>query len=524
MIKYFRCIVFLVLSGLVLVSCGKEKGYMLDNDPDLGYKPNIINIDDVNGEIVLKLDHKYSDQCSTLLWRKSSNQQSGFGIIDYQLLDSVTFVDSTINKEVSITYTYKVTVDKPGFLSISSIERSITYNSSFLFAPTNLECVTIENTGVLISWIDNSNNEQQYIIEKNEHYDYTELIRLNHNSITYTDTIGLLSDTNINLEYRVRAENNTNYSEWIYSNINFSGIAKPTNLALSSPIYKNIHVSWRDNSILESGYEIQRKKDEQVFLHLSTVDSNTISYVDVVNDPGTYYYRVRATNDLLYSEFSSESSIAINPIPPSIKVNYPFNGNTNNSQGNGCDGANNGAILVNDRFNNPNSAYEFNGGSNYIEVPDCDPISSHFSISIWIKPYSVNSWMAIINKWRDIPHRDGWYLGIRDDRQIHFEIGGGDTDYPHTYGGAVYSDTWTHIVATYDGAKLKIYQDTHFRADSATTIEAADPGVSLRIGSASETESYGFDGMIDDIYIFDQAIDSSTIRALFLEGTNKIKD
>ena len=44
---------------------------------------------------------------------------------------------------------------------------------------------------------------------------------------------------------------------------------------------------------------------------------------------------------------------------------YPFNGNTNDETGNGNNGTNNGATLTSDRFGNVNSAYLFNGTSNY---------------------------------------------------------------------------------------------------------------------------------------------------------------
>ena len=56
------------------------------------------------------------------------------------------------------------------------------------------------------------------------------------------------------------------------------------------------------------------------------------------------------------------------PIPTNGLVAwYPFNGNANDSSGNGNNGTVHNATLSADRFNNPNSAYSFNGSSSYIK-------------------------------------------------------------------------------------------------------------------------------------------------------------
>jgi gliding motility-associated-like protein len=47
---------------------------------------------------------------------------------------------------------------------------------------------------------------------------------------------------------------------------------------------------------------------------------------------------------------------------------YPFNGNTNDASGNGNNAVNNGATLTTDQWGNSNSAYLFNGTSNYMSV------------------------------------------------------------------------------------------------------------------------------------------------------------
>lgn len=54
-------------------------------------------------------------------------------------------------------------------------------------------------------------------------------------------------------------------------------------------------------------------------------------------------------------------------IPSSGLVGYyPFNGNTNDESSYVTHGINSGAVLTNDRFEQANSAYKFNGVDQYI--------------------------------------------------------------------------------------------------------------------------------------------------------------
>ena len=71
---------------------------------------------------------------------------------------------------------------------------------------------------------------------------------------------------------------------------------------------------------------------------------------------------------------------------------YPFNGNANDSSGNGNNGTVSGATLTTDRFGNPGKAYSFNGTNAYISVPNSSSLSivGDITISAWIYDYGDN--------------------------------------------------------------------------------------------------------------------------------------
>jgi len=90
---------------------------------------------------------------------------------------------------------------------------------------------------------------------------------------------------------------------------------------------------------------------------------------------------------MVFLVFSSISTFAQIPTD-SLVAYYPFNGNANDESGNGNNGIVNGATLTADRFGNANSAYSFDGVSNYIEVADNSTLNfgtNDFSISMWLK-------------------------------------------------------------------------------------------------------------------------------------------
>lgn len=68
---------------------------------------------------------------------------------------------------------------------------------------------------------------------------------------------------------------------------------------------------------------------------------------------------------------------------------YPFNGNAQNQGGPAPDGQVYGAILAPDRFGNVNSAYDFDGVGDYIEVANTDGVfdlTAAWTLAAWVKP------------------------------------------------------------------------------------------------------------------------------------------
>ena len=71
---------------------------------------------------------------------------------------------------------------------------------------------------------------------------------------------------------------------------------------------------------------------------------------------------------------------------------YPFSGNANDSSGNGINGTLNGCTLTTDRFGRPNSAYQFNGSSDYILVNNSSSFpATAITTAFWLNRMGIGT-------------------------------------------------------------------------------------------------------------------------------------
>ena len=86
--------------------------------------------------------------------------------------------------------------------------------------------------------------------------------------------------------------------------------------------------------------------------------------------------------------FMSQYTIAQVPsyVPSDGLVGYwPFDGNANDESDNGNNGNVNGAVSTNDRFNNENSAYYFDGINDYIIASPLALVTKSFRFHFGLK-------------------------------------------------------------------------------------------------------------------------------------------
>jgi hypothetical protein len=194
---------------------------------------------------------------------------------------------------------------------------------------------------------------------------------------------------------------------------------------------------------------------------------------------------------------------------------YPFNGNANDESGNGNHGAVFQASLTSDRFNNPSSAYSFDGVNDRILIQNNSSLNFQNAISInfWIKigeffpreayPISHGNW------------ENRWKISITDKR-IRWTI--------KTTTGVKDIDSETELIqaslynvtAYYDGNDFDIYINGELDAFGSFSGQLLTTDIDMTIGqNLPNNNNYNFKGILDDIRIYDYALPFSEIISLY---------
>jgi hypothetical protein len=168
-------------------------------------------------------------------------------------------------------------------------------------APTGLTAEAVACDQIGLAWVDNSNNEDGFKIERSEDgVNFAGIDTVGANVITYQDT-GLAENTSY--WYQVRAYNvggDSDYTDVASNTTPFCPSeppAAPTDLTAKARGKNKIALNWKDNSDNEGGFEIYRSTDGIIFDSIGTVGQNTTSYVDTgLSSKTTYWYKVSAYN------------------------------------------------------------------------------------------------------------------------------------------------------------------------------------------------------------------------------------
>jgi len=188
-------------------------------------------------------------------------------------------------------------------------------------APTELTAAAASDTVINLTWVDNSNNETGFAIERKTGSSgtYTRIATVGANVKAYSNT-GLSASTTY--YYRVRAVNGA-----VYSTYSFEAYATtqppsppsiPTELTAAAASDTVINLTWADNSNNETGFVIERKTGATgTYTQVSTVGTNVRTYSSTGLAAGTtYYYRVRAVNGTTYSAYSNEANATTQAAAP----------------------------------------------------------------------------------------------------------------------------------------------------------------------------------------------------------------
>lgn len=161
----------------------------------------------------------------------------------------------------------------------------------------------------------------------------------------------------------------------------------------------------------------------------------------------------------------------------------------------------------------------FNGSSDYITINR--PVADDFSICAWVKTATPGN---TTNHWETAPILDAEVPGVANDFGFgidsngHLAYGNGGL-YDATVNGAtvVTDDAWHHVCVTRKEAtrEVELFVDGSSDATGSTHSAVLNSSATARIGYGLDgTAAKYFDGLIDDVRVYERVLPSSSIRDL----------
>jgi hypothetical protein len=164
-------------------------------------------------------------------------------------------------------------------------------------------------------------------------------------------------------------------------------------------------------------------------------------------------------------------------------------------------------------------ALRLDGTGDYVEIadhPDFD-LNTQMTVAAWIKVDVFDKeWQAIVTKgdsaWR--LHR----VGLGSNVGFHFSRPVGDFVAADCVRN-VNDGSWHHVAGTYDGSKICLYVDGELDRSLPATGPIATNRIAVMIGENGQMRSRYWNGLIDDVQIYDEALNESQVK-MVMTGSN----
>jgi len=230
---------------------------------------------------------------------------------------------------------------------------------------------------------------------------------------------------------------------------------------------------------------------------------------------------------LIFTFLFGISGVAQADLNDGLVAYYPFNGNANDESGNGYHGDVSGATLATDRSGKTNSAYNFDGKDDFIDIGNIYNFNTEIAFSGWFRLIQDGKWNAFFTKntYCDLAFM---YKGFDDQnysKTMRTFNGTCEGIRSYDYDLDLPLNTWFHIVFQSDGAQIQLYLDGQ-KVNSFNYSSSLKDGSNFYIGATDTV--YGFNyiwnGTIDDIRIYNRALSETEIQQLYNEVlySNKI--
>src|SRR3989339_1824619 len=175
-------------------------------------------------------------------------------------------------------------------------------------------------------------------------------------------------------------------------------------------------------------------------------------------------------------------------------------------------GGNNNGILVNSPTwlnGKVGKALQFDGLNTYVTISDSNvlDLTTGISIEAWVKTDVITTDGGPTRRVLD---KGVYVLAASDQAYFKVVIGGANKGVGKAWTSADVN-SWHHLIGTYDGATVKLYQDGTLAGQTSATGNIDVNGNPLIIGRQGTSPAGRFDGVIDEVKIYNRALTDAEV-------------
>ncbi len=224
----------------------------------------------------------------------------------------------------------------------------------------------------------------------------------------------------------------------------------------------------------------------------------------------TYYYQIEASNSAgtTTSAIGSFTTTALVVI-----AEYNFDNTYNNILGTNPFQANAGTSFTTDRHGNISGALNINNQGTFATILGLPYNSTSRTISVWAKTNVLNATINYVFHYGNSANGNG--LAFRPTTTLYFANAGANLETADTNT----NNTWIHYVCTYDGTTAKVYKNGVLFSSGVKAFNTINNLNYFKLG-LTESNGYNyFNGAIDDLKIYNWALNATEISSLYTNNT-----
>jgi len=201
---------------------------------------------------------------------------------------------------------------------------------------------------------------------------------------------------------------------------------------------------------------------------------------------------------------------------------YPFSGNADDESGNENNGTLNGGTLTNNMAGVPNSAYSFNGISDFISIADfAGADADAHTISLWINANSWTNMRSSSGLYVDILGKDNLTPGTRQwvcqgdqTGQIRWAVFTSMGEFRMDSNARLQTNQWYQISTVWDGTNESQFINGVFDSSLSAPGTLVQSNAPVRI-AGNPSDYQFFDGAISEVRIYDVALTPNQVEELY---------